>query len=256
MSPEAFLIGLDLGQSMDPTALAILDRGSILDDAGNPVRDGRGLAISAYGVLHLERYPLNSAYPVLVEVVKELVSRPAVQSRGRPRLAIDATGVGRAVVDQFLGAKMPAEIVPITITSGAGVTRDLWNKTGPICYRVAKLDLVAAVRIGLDAGRLRIAPTLALARTLVSELQTYQVKITHAAHETFNAREGAHDDLVLAVALAAWLGENAPPPPGPCAVAGRRADLVNPFIPRARPPWGMRSVVEDASIWSKMGRRS
>jgi hypothetical protein len=35
------------------------------------------------------------------------------------------------------------------------------------------------------------------------------VKITPTANEAFGAwREGAHDDLVLAVAIAAWEGEH------------------------------------------------
>ena len=33
------------------------------------------------------------------------------------------------------------------------------------------------------------------------------MKITAAANDTYNAREGQHDDLVLALALACWAGE-------------------------------------------------
>ena len=230
MRPEPFLVGLDLGQSADPTALAVLEKEPILDDAGNPTRDGRGHALAAYNVVHLERYPLGLSYPDMVAKVAELLRRPAMQVPGLPQLAIDATGVGRAVVDQFLGAKLAARVVPITITSGAGVTKDFWNKTNVTCYRVAKADMIAAARVALDARRLRIAATLSLAPTLTKELQNYQVKITASAHETFNAREGAHDDLVLATCLAAWLGENAPPPPGP-SVTGRmqRPTLYGPM---------------------------
>ena len=37
----------------------------------------------------------------------------------------------------------------------------------------------------------------------------FQVKITAAANATFGAwREGSHDDLVLAVAMACWYGEH------------------------------------------------
>ena len=43
----------------------------------------------------------------------------------------------------------------------------------------------------------------------------FRVKVTAARHEVFQSwREGQHDDLVLAVALAAWLGEQALPAPG------------------------------------------
>jgi hypothetical protein len=46
----------------------------------------------------------------------------------------------------------------------------------------------------------------------VRELQQFQVKITAAANETFGVwRDGQHDDLVLAVALACWWAERCPP---------------------------------------------
>jgi hypothetical protein len=46
--------------------------------------------------------------------------------------------------------------------------------------------------------------------TLISELQSYQVKIDPVtAHDSYAAwREGVHDDLVFAVCLASWMGEN------------------------------------------------
>jgi hypothetical protein len=56
--------------------------------------------------------------------------------------------------------------------------------------------------------RLKIAPQLPEAQTLVREMQTFQVKISlDTAHDSYGAwREGTHDDLVLAVALALWKG--------------------------------------------------
>ncbi|HTU22511.1 MAG TPA: hypothetical protein VMG10_31020, partial [Gemmataceae bacterium] len=45
---------------------------------------------------------------------------------------------------------------------------------------------------------------------LESELSTFTAKITAAGNETFQAdwRTKAHDDIVLATAIAAWVGEN------------------------------------------------
>jgi hypothetical protein len=44
---------------------------------------------------------------------------------------------------------------------------------------------------------------------LIKEFLAFRVKITAAANETFEAwRERDHDDMVLAVALACWLGES------------------------------------------------
>ena len=55
------------------------------------------------------------------------------------------------------------------------------------------------------------APEALSAGILMAELITFRSKITVAGNETFGAwRERDHDDLVLAVALALWLAENAP----------------------------------------------
>jgi hypothetical protein len=53
-----------------------------------------------------------------------------------------------------------------------------------------------------------VAQVLPEAGGLVRELLTFQLKITAAAHDIYGAwRESAHDDLVLAVALACWYWE-------------------------------------------------
>ena len=67
------------------------------------------------------------------------------------------------------------------------------------------------MQVLLQQRRLKIARSLPDAETLVSELQTFRVKVTLAAAETLDAwRENAHDDLVLAVALACWWAERSP----------------------------------------------
>ena len=50
-----------------------------------------------------------------------------------------------------------------------------------------------------------VAPEAAL---LVQELLNFQVKVTTAGNDTYGVwREGQHDDLVLATAVALWFGE-------------------------------------------------
>ena len=72
----------------------------------------------------------------------------------------------------------------------------------------AAADLVGVIQAGLQSGRLKIVPSLLLAGTLQQELLSFKVKITQAANETFGVwRDGLHDDLVLACALAAWVGD-------------------------------------------------
>ena len=48
------------------------------------------------------------------------------------------------------------------------------------------------------------------ARTLRDELGTFEVTLTEAANATFSHRDGKHDDLVLATALALWGAKQRP----------------------------------------------
>jgi hypothetical protein len=115
---------------------------------------------------------------------------------------IDGTGVGRGVVDMFRTSRdQVCRIVPVLITAGnkAAQENGYWH--------VPKKDLVSAVQILLQTGRLKIADVPERA-TLLAELQGFEVKITAAANATYGAwREGLHDDLVLALALAVWYAQ-------------------------------------------------
>ena len=74
----------------------------------------------------------------------------------------------------------------------------------PAGWSVPKGELVSRLQALLHAGRLRIAASLPDAAVLARELQDFRVRFTEAGNATFNAREGAHDDLVLALALAVF----------------------------------------------------
>ena len=56
-----------------------------------------------------------------------------------------------------------------------------------------------------ERKELRIAGRLREAETFARELMTMRLRLSVAGHDTYAAeREIAHDDLVLAVALACW----------------------------------------------------
>jgi hypothetical protein len=80
---------------------------------------------------------------------------------------------------------------------------------------VPKRDLIAAPQVLLQSRALKIAAELPEAETLVAELQNFRYEITRSGNDTYAAwREGDHDDLVLAVALAVWaLKKTSPPSP-------------------------------------------
>ncbi len=197
MTADRFFLGLDLGQSMDHSALVALRRRPMRD----PVDPERTLF--RYTVRGVKRWPLGTLYTVVVKEVAELVSKPPLKGCV---LGLDATGVGAPVVEMVYGQKPAATIRPVLITSGYNVGGD------PSCYHVPKRDLVAAVSVLLQSGRLEIPQSIPESALLVKELQTLRAKITAAGNESFEAdwREQAHDDLVLALAIAAWLGEKSP----------------------------------------------
>ena len=72
-------------------------------------------------------------------------------------------------------------------------------------FRSPKRDLIAGVTIALETGALRISQRLPEAGTLTKELLNMRVRISNSGHDTYEAwRQGEHDDLVLALALALW----------------------------------------------------
>jgi len=124
---------------------------------------------------------------------------PERTTGGKTILAIDATGVGAPVVDLLKSEKINAIFASIQIVDGANVSSE-FAMTG-----VPKRDLVSVAQVGLQNRKLKIAESLELAETLSRELQNFTVNITDAADDVYGAwREGTHDDLVLAVALAVW----------------------------------------------------
>jgi len=181
-------LGLDLGKLRDYTALVIVEKKGIGKMADLHVR-------------HLQRWELGTSYPQIVTDVVNLLVRDELKNSPL-MLGIDGTGVGVAVTDLFRLQPIKADLRFITITGGEAVTTE-----GDV-MRVPKKELVGAVQIALQTAHLKISGVLPHARTLEKELKDFEVKITDSGHATFGAwREGAHDDLVLALAIATYLAK-------------------------------------------------
>lgn len=109
---------------------------------------------------------------------------------------IDYTGVGRPVFDMF--RHLSVYPIGVLITNGATETR-----VDGVAH-VPKIVLVGRLQALLHEGRLRIQKDLPEAKVLVRELADFRVHYTMAGNLTFAAREGRHDDLVLALAIACY----------------------------------------------------
>jgi hypothetical protein len=151
---------------------------------------------------HLERVPLGTSYVGIVHRVALLLHRLPAGTE----VAIDFTGLGRPVFDMFAAAGLSP--VGVLITGGASETYD-----GGI-IGVPKLSLISRVQALLHEGRLKIHRDLAEAAELVREFQDFRVEFAAGGAITFNARSGRHDDLVLALAIAAWRAYGSGPSDG------------------------------------------
>jgi hypothetical protein len=200
---ESFFIGVDLGQSHDFTAIAVVERAVLKREFDAAVWAFRKEV--RFHLRHLERVPIGTSYPEVVERVAHITRSPGIT--GPIHLAVDNTGVGAAVVDLLRDARPNATLMPVTITGG-----DTEHVSGG-AHRVPKRDLIVVLQVLLQAGGLRIAAGLKDTPTLLAELMAMEVKVSAAGNQQFGAwREGQHDDLVLAVALACWAVDKAYPP--------------------------------------------
>ena len=188
-------MGVDLGQSRDFSAIAVVEK---VEKVG--ARDPATMVFARETELqlrYLERVPLGTPYPKVVERVASVAqSQPLA---GQCLMVVDGTGVGRPVVDLLREADTGCRIRAVIVTGG-GVERREGGYD-----RVPKRDLIMALRLSLEQGKLRIAAGLRHGEDLLAEMAAIQVRVSASGNEQFGAwREGTHDDLVFAVALAVW----------------------------------------------------
>jgi hypothetical protein len=145
----------------------------------------------------------------VAERIRELKAEPRLRgatyhqqtstwSESFPEVVVDRTGVGRPVCD--LLKQSGVSHAAVTINAGSQEAR------GRGGFNVPKQKLVSNLQVALSTGRLQIARGLELGEMLREELYNFELKVnvatTNVSYEAW--REGEHDDIVLAAALAAW----------------------------------------------------
>jgi hypothetical protein len=184
-----YFLGLDLGQAADCTALVIAER--------LPTKPKR-----SFHLRHIQRFKLGTPYPTIVNEVKALTETKDL--KGQCTLVIDQTGCGRPEYDLFVTARLSCPLSGVSIHGGDNTTREGRQ------WRVPKRNLVTTIQVLLQEQRLKIADVLPEALILLKELLNFCQKIDPlTAHDSYSAwREGGHDDLVLAKALACWITDH------------------------------------------------
>ena len=188
-----YVIGIDLGQVYDYSALAVVERLKVRSST----QLARLTVLDHHHVRYIKRWEKGTGYADVVAETGDIMRRGKLLDAV---IVLDATGVGREVASLFLQAYRMGKLGrywprPLVITGGRETTDEL----------VPKRELVGKMQTLLQSGRLKIADSLPLADKLRAELMAFKVKMTPTGQETFeSAREADHDDLVLAVALACW----------------------------------------------------
>lgn len=229
----AYLVGLDLGERADYTAVAALRQHAVPTGRSRRVRVefdlDRGTLYESmpeleyqYDVVYLDRWRgrgYKIAVPIMERLLDELhqdTHRQRMDARilNEPALPVwtlvDHTSVGIPVVEDLRAAGL--DCTGITITAGES------SRQSGQDYYVPKSALVSTLKVLVENRRIDVPDALALASTLTAELQNFRrkKKLT-TGNETFGAgesaewREGAHDDVVLATAMATWYGEDQDP---------------------------------------------
>lgn len=190
-----YVLGLDIGQVKDHSALAIIaiERGTI-----DNYRSGRNAELK---LVWLEKFELGTNYRAIVERVKFLMNQDELFNRCE--LIVDRGEVGKAVIEMFTEQKIYP--TAIAITAGEEVRRIGGG------YSVPKKDLVSSLLVAFLSGRFTFMSTSegtkqrTYLENLKQELIDFQAKVKQSGHVSYEAEsERVHDDLVMATSLATW----------------------------------------------------
>ena len=197
MNTVCSFVGLDLGQANDFTAMAVLTRPNVHCSPQWRLRR------PSYALGHLQRFPMGTPYREIFAALREMLLKPQLY---RSIVAVDITGVGQAVVD-MLRETLPGVtclLCTATITAGQAA-----GDVAGVGFCIPKKELVSVVQVFLQNRRLQIPRGIPEVNLLLQELENFKmkVKMPKADQSLEDWREGPHDDLVFAVALAGYYGE-------------------------------------------------
>ena len=177
---EAITIGVDLGQRRDYTAIIVNERG---EDDTHVIRG-------------IERPKLGTPYPKIIKRVEQIRNKLEKKTKIIPTIYIDATGVGRPVVDEFTAKGIA--VIPVTICAGDSVSQDGRE------VHVGKLALISRLEVLLADGRIEWNGKTPIGKKLSQELHRFQLKVSKAGSLQLEAEQSFHDDLVIALALSVF----------------------------------------------------
>jgi phage FluMu gp28-like protein len=182
LEKNEYFVGLDLGRKQDHSALVVVERS---------LRAMNTRYIDAYTkwetfltVRYAKQWKLGTAYGEVAKQVGVIFKK--VEALGRGVLVFDQTGVGDAVFE------MIREHLRGSNVEGVVITHDL------------KRNMYAALETNLEQEKLKIAEDCDSSRQLRQEMLTVEIRRVGFGYKYGAFDKDAHDDLVMALALACW----------------------------------------------------
>jgi hypothetical protein len=155
-----------------------------------------------YKCAWLTRLPAATRFPTVIQYTKKIID--GLPAKTPVTLIVDVTGSGRPIMGMMM--RQDIHLTPATITAG-----DDYNLVDGM-WRIPKKVLASTLQVLLQESRLEFAAAMPAIPSLMADMLNFQVKVTTTANDAIELwREGKNDDLVLAVALAAWLAEQGRP---------------------------------------------
>lgn len=157
-----FYVGLDFGKHQDYSVVAVIGKKEQL-----------------LNLVHVHRFPLETAYASVIGYVKALNDRWKMIHE----INADVTGIGDYIVEDM-------------IRSGLANTKGTK-------FTVESKENMASV---LKDRMLRDSLKIPYDRELINELNVERYELSKTGHVMFSHPEGTHDDRFWAVCLAVWAG--------------------------------------------------
>jgi hypothetical protein len=198
-----FVVGVDLGKSVDSTVIAIVEYqcvgtgefGVSPGKAHNCITVTKERYRENFDLRELQRLKLQTSYD---EIIQHLVTLMNTKPLCDAELVIDDSGVGRPTGDMI---EAQTRLRPIRVTTTGG---EQANKISARRWHVPKLELVSVLSGLFATNRIRLAHDLPNLEVLRRETQTFLRTYGASGRSTFSAASGAHDDTISAVSLACW----------------------------------------------------
>ncbi|MCX8207970.1 MAG: hypothetical protein N3G75_09130 [Methanothrix sp.] len=188
-------IGIDIGKRHDPTAMVVA------------IAENRNRDETHFVVPFLKRLDLDLPYTDQVAELHDMCSRAIRRfwlinrSARSPKILVDVTGVGDAVLDTLKPrVRNAAEVIPCRFMAGDRLTRDGEE------FRVGKSYFVSRLQVLSESKRIHL-PQLPEALQLSQEMLDFDIDVDESSGKaTYGAiRPGTHDDMVTALGLACLL---------------------------------------------------